>query len=185
MTSIGIDPSLSNLAVCVVADGPPVESSFSSECPKEKTLGARVARFRKLVNSVAIWLRENAPHGVVFLEGYSFGSKGAAILTLAEFGMYLRCRLLMDGYTVVEVPPGTLKKFAANNGNAKKAAVVSALSKRYDRDDLVTDDKADAFGLAMLGAQVLGTEEPQTEFQRKAADNVRALYEAELESPPW
>lgn len=183
--SIGIDPSLSNLAVCVLNGGSPAEQSFGSKCPENKTLGQRVSRYRNMVNEIAGWIAEASPSGVVFIEGYSFGSRQSLAHQAGEFGMFLRCRLLMHRHTIVEVPPAKLKQWATGKGNAKKAAVVSALSKRYGRDDLVTDDKADAFALAKLGSQVLGNEAPDTEFQAKAKIEVERLYIAELKTLPW
>lgn len=182
--SVGIDPSLSNLAVCVLNGGEPLEQSFGSKAPEAKTLGARVARYRGQVNAIVAWLTETAPSGVVFIEGYSFGSKVTFAHQAGEFGMYLRCALLLKGYTVVEVPPAKVKQFATGKGNGDKSAVVSALAKRYQRE-FPHNDAADAFALAKLGAQVLGNESPDVAFQSKAAGEVKALYKAELGSKPW
>lgn len=185
MNAIGIDPSLTGLAVCVLNGEQPHEATFGSKAGEFKTLGARISRFRGQVNSLSDWLRKHAPgEGVVCLEGYSFGSKNTKAHQTGEFGMYLRCKLLMDGYLVVEVPPKNLKQFATGKGNGAKAPVVSALAKRYDRE-FESDDQADAFGLAQLCGCVLKQVEPQTAFQRKAADDVRKLYVAEQNTRPW
>lgn len=185
MNAIGIDPSLTGLAVCVLNGDQPHEATFGSKASEFKTLGARISRFRGQVNSLADWLRKHAPGpGVICLEGYSFGSQNTKAHQTGEFGMYLRCKLLMDGYTVVEVSPAVVKRFATGKGNGKKAPVLSALAKRYGRE-FDTDDQADAFALAMLCGCMLGAVKPQTAFQTKAADDVRKLYVAEQSTKPW
>lgn len=170
MTPIGIDPSLTGLAVCVLQDdGTPTFHEFKNTTTA-CTLTARIDRYKSHAESVRTCINEYAP-AVVLIEGYSMGSKGSSILTLAEFGIVLRMRLQWDDHTLVEVPPTMLKKFATGKGQCKKAAVVSAISKRYGVD-ITTDDQADAYALARLCGCVTGVFAPSTKFEESVARDV-------------
>lgn len=148
---------------------------------------ARVARAGKITSRLdAVMYATGGPlegranhEGLCLIEGYSHNSRQGAHF-LGEFGGLVRSWLL-DSWmgAVVEVAPKQLKKFAAGKGNASKALVTSALSKRYDRE-FATDNAADAFGLLMLGLCVVGAREPETKAQREVVDLVTAAYDAEL-----
>lgn len=185
-TAIGLDPSLTGLAICCIAeDGTVRETVLAKSPPHGPTIGSRVSRFRKLANSASDWLLQHAAPGPLLIEGYSFGSNGSAVLTLAEFGCYLRVKLLASGFTPTEVAPGTLKKFCTGKGVGDKVAIAASLARRYDRDFPGGDNQADAFGLAKLCACVLGIEPPETDFQRKVSGDVQQLLKAEQLARPW
>src|SRR5206468_6278393 len=63
---------------------------------------------------------------VVVIEGYSFGAKGNAILSLAELGGVIRIALADRGMPYVDIPPACLKLFATGKGNAPKDEVLAA-----------------------------------------------------------
>jgi hypothetical protein len=77
------------------------------------------------------------------------------------------------GYSdwIAEVPPTVLKKFICGKGNANKAAVVSAATRRYS-EEFDSDNQADAYVLARMGLVVLGLEDLQTQFRREAIEKV-------------
>lgn len=167
--SVGLDPSLTGFAVHVVY---PDRSSYSVEYSSKpcKTLCGRFQRYRSLVDKVMKTVREVYPR-IIMLEGYSYGSKGQAIITLGEFGAILRDRLIGYSDFIAEVPPTVLKGFICGKGNAKKAAVVSAATKRYG-EEFDTDNQADAYVLARMGLVIIGQDEYQTEFQARAIEKV-------------
>lgn len=92
---------------------------------------------------------------LVVIEGYSYGSKGRAIVSLGELGGVLRFELWRTGTPFVEVPPATVKKFATGSGNANKFEVIAAAHTRlgYTRFD---DNEADALWLRAIGCDLLG-----------------------------
>jgi crossover junction endodeoxyribonuclease RuvC len=114
------------------------------------------------------------------IEGYSFGSKGASVVSLGEFGGILRMYASGIADCTVEVPPTVLKKFITGKGNAKKLDVVSSLSAKYAMT-FKSDNQADAFGLAQLGRAVLGYMELTNNTQREAVDVVRKAMRQETE----
>lgn len=61
---------------------------------------------------------------LVAIEGYSFGSKGRAVVSIGELGGVVRLALAEAGVAFVDVPPSTLKKYATGKGNAGKDEVL-------------------------------------------------------------
>lgn len=177
---LGIDPSLSGFTIAdawlrPLRDGeaPVLMTDLVAipAPPATQELTGRILRLEELARRAIVRIREAEPDAV-FLEGYSYNSRGAVVL-LGEFGGVFRCRLLEvamleNGFPVYEVPPATLKKFATGKGNANKALVTSALAARFSRT-FASDDEADAFGLSQLGLVVVGAVEAKTEAQREAA----------------
>ncbi len=169
-TLVAIDPSLTGTAVCLYSPEDLLMYTFSSK-PSGPELAARLDRFWGLIRKIADCVSPGEP---IYLEGYSFGSKGRAMLTLAEFGGLLRNRLAGIG-VVTEIPPSSLKKFATGKGNADKLKVAVAVAKRYDVE-FASDDEYDAYALARLGACLEGWEQPQTEFQQAVVDDFLKKY---------
>lgn len=161
--AIGIDSSLSNTALCFYS--PSQATTPHTECRNAGPVAPGMARFRRyeqLVNAIVDLCGEATP-GIVTIEGYSYASKGRAILTMAEFGGLLRYRLAL--FDPIEVSPAELKKWATGKGNANKTQVVVALTRRYGVE-YSTDDEYDAFALAKIGAQYRGWEEPKAVSER-------------------
>jgi len=184
---IGIDPSLTGLAVAVRApDGEITVKRFTSK-PKGKRVVARLARYYGLwhrveqhIDNVAKSIAASFDGAIgwkVFLEGYSYNSSGSVIAT-AEFGGVLRAKLdwLLGADDVDEVPPATLKQFVCK-GNASKTVVIGEIVKRYGVT-FATDDEYDAYALARLGAVVEGLERPANGKQATAAEKVRKSRDA-------
>lgn len=165
-TLIAIDASLTNTAVCLYQR----DGTYQMKCFGSKPAPglARFWRYRELVSSIEQFVPSDAR---VFLEGYAFGARGAAILSIAEFGGMLRDVLIDRLCGLTEVPPTVVKLFAAQKGNADKRAMAVAAVKRWGVE-FPTDDEVDAFALAKLGACVLGWEQPENDAQRRAVDTV-------------
>ena len=166
---VGIDASLRGFALCVAGGGPVRIEEWTT--PPAKDVRGRIARYERLVEGVLGIVRPLVEQGLnplVVIEHYSHASKGSSHNDLAELGGILRRELLRLGVEILEVAPGTLKRFETGRGNAGKPACVSAMSRRYDRH-LDTDNKADALGLAMLGMVLLGQASARTAFERDVA----------------
>lgn len=165
MSIVAIDASLTGLAVVSVREPGIFEySEFTSK--SAKTLSGRMDRYKKLSDSVWGIIAQQNPE-LILIEGYSYNSRGSSVVTIAEFGGYLRNVILQYGSPVVEVPPKTLKKFITGKGNASKIEVTSKLSAKYQMV-FSTDNHADAFGLAQLGRCVLGFLEMTNNAEREA-----------------
>lgn len=166
-----VDASLTGFATCFIDAEDAVFLRRTVTKPATKVLD-RMRRYDDLITPLVVAIRLHSP-SVLFIEGYSYGSKGDAVTGLAEMGGILRYRCMQIVDDIVEVPPSVIKKFATGKGNASKLLVVQSLAKRYDRI-FETDDEADAFALAQLGMVVSGYREAETAFQQQAADTIKS-----------
>ena len=70
----------------------------------------------------------------IFIEGYSFGSKGQGLFQIAENCGILKYRLLQKGYSYNTVVPSVVKKGATGKGNADKDMMYEAFVKETKTD---------------------------------------------------
>ena len=126
---VGIDYSLTCPAMCHYVGGDFKNCIVSYVTAKKKYEGKfgnitgyamkpyndPVERFTNL----STFVLENLPaNPKVFIEGYSFGSRGRALFQIAENGGILKYRLTRHKYEII--PPANIKKFATQKGNADK-----------------------------------------------------------------
>jgi len=174
---MAVDASVTGTAVVILGpDGFMLRQEFKTKpADWEKTIEGRMARYDNIAEAVAGLARKHYPERLL-IEDYAYNAKGSGV-TLGEFGGVLRKAIVGYFDDAVEVPPSVIKKFVTGKGNAGKPAVVSAVATRYGLA-VATDNEADAFALAKLGAVVAGYEQAQTKFQREAAATVTALLKA-------
>ena len=138
-TIIGIDYSLNSPAVCVSTNGGTAFSDcyFYYLTSKKKHIGKMlenvigyehkeyngpIERFKNLsdwVLHILDTLHKKQTDKNIFIEGYSYGSKGQAIFQIAENGGILKYRL-QKKYNCRTIVPSVIKKFATGKGNADK-----------------------------------------------------------------
>lgn len=126
-----------------------------------------------------VWLRDRvlslaAGADLVVVEGYSYASKGRAIISLGEFGGVLRVALMEAGVPFVEVSPNGRAKYATGKGNAKKEAVLTEAVRRlgYAGHD---NNEADALWLYAMAADAYGA----------PLDAMPQTHRAALEAVAW
>lgn len=165
---VGIDPSLTNTAVCSGKEGHWLRTFQSKACPGD--VRSRLARFEQLVAQIADHLETLRPIDGIFLEGYSVGSHTSGVIDRVEYGGLLRWHLLDLAPVIVELAPLSLKKFVAGTARAPKGEgktlVIASLARRYGVS-FATNDEYDALGLWWFGRCYLGIEEPSTNAQRE------------------
>ena len=133
-TIIGIDYSLTSPAVCINIGG---DLMFYYLTNKKKWIGKQseniigyeheentgpINRFKILsdwVLHILDTLHKKQTDKQIFIEGYSYGSKGQAIFQIAENGGILKYRL-QKRYECRTIVPSVIKKFATGKGNADK-----------------------------------------------------------------
>lgn len=119
MNILAVDPSLTATGICY-PDG------------STETLKTRLTGMDRLA-----WIRDEVAcrcdlpdcmqrMDLVVLEGYSYGSKGRAVVNIGELGGVLRLWLSEYGPAYVEIPPTCLKKYATGRGNASKDDMLQA-----------------------------------------------------------
>jgi crossover junction endodeoxyribonuclease RuvC len=109
-----------------------------------------------------------AASDLVVIEGYAFGAKGNAVISLGELGGVVRLALSDRGLPVVEIPPSCVKLFATGKGNAPKDEVLAAAIRKlgYTEHD---HNVADALWLLdMANAAYDDTRPLANEAQRRA-----------------
>jgi Holliday junction resolvasome RuvABC endonuclease subunit len=138
-TIVGIDYSLNSPAVCVSTNGGTAFSdcTFYYLTSKKKYIGKMleniigyehteyngpIERFKNLsswVLHILNTLHKKQSDKHIFIEGYSYGSKGQAIFQIAENCGILKYRL-QKIYKCKTIVPSVIKKFATGKGNADK-----------------------------------------------------------------
>lgn len=172
MNIIGIDPSLTNTAVVAGDTFDDFRIETFSSVANGTDAKSRIERFEDLAIRVNFFCdRWRHRRQVVFIEGYSFGSKGSAVTGICEYGGLLRRCLLSFTKEIYEVAPPTLKKFCTGKGSGPKDMIAAHLTKRYGVL-LANNDEYDAFGLYQFGLVAMGVTEPANVAQREAVETV-------------
>lgn len=108
---------------------------------------------------------------LVVIEGLSFGSNDPSAQERAYLHYSIRESLEVNCVQHVVCPPTTLKKFVTGSGAAKKDQMLLEVYKRWGYSAR-NDNEADAIGLAMIGACILGRAQATTQQQREVIDTL-------------
>ena len=148
---VGIDYSLNSPAICVA------DTSFDfNKCQfyfltsKKKHLGSMsknitgyehkeyktpIERFKNLSDFIIHCLEKTSFEKTIFIEGYSFGSKGQAVFQIAENCGILKYRLDYEkGFRYDTIVPSVVKKYASGKGNADKEKMYESFVKETKVD---------------------------------------------------
>ena len=146
-TIIGIDYSLTSPAVCVNIDGD-AGLMFYYLTTKKKWIGQMseeiigyehkewtdpIERF-KYISDFALDIISPLLNPQIFIEGYSFGSKGQGLFQIAENCGILKYRLQEEQLPYATVVPSVVKKGATGKGNADKEMMYEAFVKETKLD---------------------------------------------------
>ena len=149
-TIIGIDYSLTSPAICVTKDFKFENSQFYYLTNKKKYIGPMsknifgyehqeyntpIHRFSQISDWAFDTIKEtiHTPQKV-FIEGYSFGSKGQAVFQIAENCGILKYRLQEMDIDYDTIVPSVVKKGATGKGNADKDLMYESFSKETNTD---------------------------------------------------
>ena len=164
---IGLDISLTCTGWCYLAEDDYTTGTIKTT-PKDGIIQERVKIILKSLQSVLNTVKKCQEIDLIAIEGYSFGvgKNASRAFDLAEVSGAVKLYLYKMGIPYVLIPPNTLKKFLTGSGRAKKNEMLKAAYKRFDVD-VKTDDEADAFGLAMMGACLVCWKDAATLLKRK------------------
>ena len=157
-TIVGIDYSLNSPAICIADDNFKFDKcSFHFLTSKKKHLGKigknifgyehkeynnPIIRF----SNISMWALDiihkyKKDTAQVFVEGYSFGSKGQAVFQIAENCGILKYRLQMSPSILYDtIVPSVVKKYASGKGNADKQLMYDSFLNHTGADLLKTFD---------------------------------------------
>lgn len=110
------------------------------------TIRLRTKGMRRLAELRRLVLEAVRGCDLVAIEGYSYGARGRAVVSLGELGGVVRLALWDAGIPYLEVPPTVVKKYATGKGNASKEAVLVEAVRRLGYPGSSTDE-ADALWL--------------------------------------
>ena len=141
-TIIGIDYSLTSPAVCVngkkfyyLTNKKKWQVKISEDIIgyAHKDWTDPIQRFTYISDFVFdLLFKENNPE--IFIEGYSFGSKGQGLFQIAENCGILKYRLAEQKYKYSVIVPSVVKKLAPGKGNADKEMMYEQFSKDTKTD---------------------------------------------------
>ena len=154
LTTVGIDYSLNSPAICIAGDNFDFNKcSFHFLTSKKKHIG----KFGKNIfgyeikdyktpnerfTNISTWAldiihKHKTDTAKVFIEGYSFGSKGQAVFQIAENCGILKYRLQMSPSILYDtIVPSVVKKHASGKGNADKQLMYDSF-KNHTKQDLL------------------------------------------------
>ena len=186
-TIVGIDYSLNSPAICIAGDDFDFNKcSFHFLTRKKKYVGkfdknifgyeykdfnTPIERF----TNISIWAldvihKNKSNTAKVFIEGYSFGSKGQAVFQIAENCGILKYRLQMSPTILYDtIVPSVVKKYASGKGNADKQLMYDSF-KEHTKKDLMkmfdmqklnnpVTDIVDSYYIAKVGYENIKSEE--------------------------
>ena len=107
---------------------------------------------------------------LIMIEGYAAQAKWRAH-QIGELGGVMRVAMLEADVPFLAIAPTVLKKFVTGKGNAPKSVVMKYLLS-YFKIDVDEDDAADATGLALMGAYLVGGYSRLTQARQDAFDKV-------------
>ena len=163
---IGLDLSLTATGIARFENG---ETTFT-------TLRSNDTGMERLLDIEARVLDCIYPHcRLVVVEGIAFSRNDPSAQERAALHYFLRRNFFQNSARYVLVPPSTLKKFVTGKGTAEKSLVMMEVYKRW-RLSAGNDNEADAIGLAMIGACLLGEMGTQNEAQREVLATISASH---------
>lgn len=131
---IGVDPSLSGLAISIFNDKGELLEEYEFEDKKQDD----PKRFMRMSDKVLELI--NPETDKVFIEGFSYNSKGSSSSRLYGLGWCLRIYFELNGVDWKEVPPTAVKKFGTGKGQIKKENMILPIFKKWkyesDSDNL-------------------------------------------------
>ena len=153
-TIVGIDYSLNSPAICIAGDNFDFNKcSFHFLTSKKKHIGKfgknifgyEIKDYKNPIErftNISTWAldiihKHKNDTAKVFIEGYSFGSKGQAVFQIAENCGILKYRLQMSPSILYDtIVPSVVKKYASGKGNADKQLMYDSF-KDHTKQDLL------------------------------------------------
>jgi crossover junction endodeoxyribonuclease RuvC len=163
MRYVGIDPSTKTGLAIIDKQGNVINTQDVTTKVKEDP-----QRFSDLAEQI---IDELEPNDHICIEGFSYGSKGKGVSFQYGLGWIIRHLLLDRGYTYIDVPPTSVKKFATGKGNTKKDEMVLPIYKKWGFEHS-SDNVRDAFVLAQMAKGIYDSRN-LLEYEKEALKKVK------------
>lgn len=156
-TVVGLDLSLTATGMGWVSNTSTTTATIRSAGSENATLADRRDRIARLARDIAA---KTYRADLAVLEGPSYASKSAQMWDRAWLWGAVVEALHLVGCPVALAPPSVVKKWAANNGGADKAAVAAGVARLWPDVTPKNNNEFDALAMATMGAQHLGLSVP-------------------------
>jgi len=169
-----VDPSLTGTAVCTLDTSDDTIINVTTFKVPKGIIG--IIRLNWLSNALNSNLKKHNPKEI-FIEGYSFMSKGRSVFSLGELGGIFRIILAKHWGGYYEMPPTSLKKFVTGKGNAKKQVMLEQTFRKFGMgsETLTDDNQVDAYGLARFGSAFLKWNQGNDNFTKYEIEAFKGL----------
>ena len=150
---VGVDPSINATGLVILDEKANiVEQRLFSV--KADLFEESLLKYEKEIEFIPNIVKLKAVH----IEGPSYQSQGQSILQMGAIHFLLRLFLFKKNINYKVIAPGTLKKFVAGKGNAKKDLM---LLKTYKKWGVEFDDHnlSDSYGLARMAMEEYNDEQ--------------------------
>jgi crossover junction endodeoxyribonuclease RuvC len=170
MRVIGLDLSLTGTAACAVSEQMKCEFMYSPGDPEDAKL-PMVRRLLKLNDAI---MKIVYGCDLVFVEGFSFASKGRSVVDIGGLGWMVRTGMYEGQTPYFDVPPKTLKMFITGKGNSNKEVTLEQVFRKYGlgSEFLSNNNEVDAYALGVFGQTYLGylkgMVQELTEYQKRS-----------------
>jgi crossover junction endodeoxyribonuclease RuvC len=141
---VGVDPSYNGTAVMVLD-----ENANIAEKLLYKSVGESIEERLWAINKALSFIPKIVGLKKVYLEGPSYSSNGAFQLQMGALHFMIRMMFYKKKVKYEVIAPGSLKKFVAGSGSAKKEHMLLNVYKKWGLDFL-DNNLADAYGLARM-----------------------------------
>ena len=141
---VGVDPSYNGTAVMVLD-----ENANIVEKLLYKSVGESIEEKLWAINKALSFIPKIVGLKKVYLEGPSYSSNGAFQLQMGALHFMIRMMFYKKRVKYEVIAPGSLKKFVAGSGSAKKEHMLLNVYKKWGLDFL-DNNLADAYGLARM-----------------------------------
>lgn len=161
MIVVGIDPSLTNTGIAILADGhPEIITSTGIGGHDGDNYRTRSRRIRAVAQRTLRYIPQTAD--IVVIEGPAYAARFGNAFDRAGLWHGIYAALDHRNTPIAIVAPKTRASWATGNGNADKTMVTAAVHEWWPnyRDDITDGDRADALVLAAIGAHHHGEPMP-------------------------
>lgn len=182
---IGLDLSLTGAGVAIIREevaDPALSARSRFEVHRygyglkaDATLLDRGQRINHTANKVVSEVLRSSPE-LVMIEDMPYGATGAGTIDRGALWWRVVIDLQVMQVPIVQVNVSSLKIYATGKGNKiGKDEVMLAIARRYPDAPISSNDEADAFGLAAMGARLLGRplEESLPQTHLRAMEKVK------------
>lgn len=162
--AVGLDASLTSFGVYMKCLGDGEDYHFCVTSTKEKNVASDMHRVVEIADMVVDAVLSLNTLIVCFEDYGPIGRTAGKITARAEICGIVKHALYRRGIDIITVTPNALKKFATDNGQAKKDMVMDAAAKQGFFTTV--SDEADAFFAANLATEILEGNTVNADFTR-------------------